>query len=393
MNIQDLSDDFLRKQILFALYDSKGSDGGIDFKSIAKRVYKAYAFKDMSKKQRSKVSAKIRKNLINLFVEGVITYNFIKVKNDFVAMYKLSPQMVDQVRLDYQLEIFNALESLTKEQRIIFIKYFSKNNFNKLDLDAMEKYADVFEVLYKANLIYPKKVGVPNGEAEQFKWKITGLGWYALNYLFKNTNDVFEARMGNLNDTYFERGVLFCLYECFTHDKQCDSRFLHDVLSNKYLFYCCKLDLLTDYVNKTLKTLIAKKQVEYDIVEDKKNNCMKVVYRLTPQGIKDVAPVYSETIKNKAERLSDRQQKLMLKIQEKQQNRSSVLNKSEVSAQDLIEINSLLKAGLIKQYRSFFNKENSQYEISKNWRTSFEGDDVLKYLAERSNNLSQQQMQ
>ncbi len=386
MDNQNFSDDFLRKSILFALYDSKIVSGGIDYQKLAERVHRAYIFKDLTSKQKSRLSAKIREELVALFTEKVIDFNFVRVNDNFViTKYSLRPDAVDNVRYEYQTAAFNAFDGLTDDQKTTFIRLFSDDKYlGQLDRDKTEKYADYFEAFYKANLIYPYKACIQNGNAVKYKWSLTGLGWNAMSHLFKNTSEVFKARAENLNETYFERYVMFGLYECAINNKLCDIRLLCGILNSKVLFYNCKSDTLLEYVNKTLKSLVAKKQADYDIVENTKDNSMKVVYKLTPEGMKTVAPVYEKTVQNKTERLNYAQIDLLSQIQEKEQNEFLPFFKEDMNAQEIEDIKYLLNLGLVRQCHNYWDRDAYRFVREKNWRLSFEGSYALNYL---DNNL------
>ena len=393
MVIRNPSDEKLRQYILFALVESSwGEKKGLFFNSLTAKIIKKYDFRDFTSQERKEVYQRIKLILNSLVAENIVEFGIQINKNDFKILYTLSPEWENKIKSDYTSLLVKDLNELTKEQKITLIKLFKQKKvvyLDELETLSIPNYVKTMQALYYAGLIEFHRHSKDKNQKtiRRNNWKITSKGKKALIRLNTKTGLVFEANIENLNETYFERCVLFSLYEYNMLGVSSDFRRICDNAHSKYLLYYAKDGLLEQLMRKTLGNLIHNGKVVYDFIQDSESGETKVIYRLTLQAQKKVSEVYNQTIENKARKLTNEQKELLEKISVKYKANAPLLI-NEMELQDHSIAKSLLKMGLISKRKIAANQQKQ----GNFYRNSVEGNNILKFLDEQNKNQIQQQI-
>ena len=395
MVIKNPSDDKLKKYILFTLVESSwGKKKGLFFKGLTAKIIKKYDFRDFTPQERKEVYQRIKLILNSLVAENIVEFGLQKTNNDFKILYTLSPEWENKFKFAYNTSLFNDLNELTKEQKLTLIKLFKQRKvvyLDELETLSIPNYEKTMQALYYAGLIefHRHSRNKDQKTIKRNNWRITNKGKKALLRLKQNTGLVFEANIENLNETYFERCVLFILYEYNTLGVMSDFRRICDNAHSKYLLYYAKGDLLEQSMKRVFRNLINNGQITYDLIPDDKSGEMQIVYKLTPQTKEKITKIYSQTIENKTKRLTNEQKELLEKISAKY-NTDDPLFINKIQLQERSLAKSLLKMGLVNKYKSHADVNQQKQETF--YRTTIEGNNVLKLLYEQNQNKIQQQM-
>ena len=391
MVIKNPSDEKLKQYILFTLVENSwGKKKGVFFNYLTAKIIKKYDFRDFTSQEQKIVYQRIKLILNSLVAENIVEFGLQKTNNDFKILYTLSPEWEYKLKSAYSATLVNDLNELTKEQKITLIKLFKQRKvvyLDELETLSIPNYEKTMRALYYAGLIEFHKHSKDKNQKtiNRNNWRITSKGKKALIRLNAKTGLVFEANTENLNETYFERCVLFSLYEYNTLGVRSDFRRICNNAHNKYLLYYAKGDLLEQSMKRVFRNLINIGQITYDLVPDDKNGEMQIVYKLTPQTKEKVAKIYSQTVKNKTKRLTNEQKELLEKISVKY-NTNTPLFINEMEQQNNSIAKTLLKMGLVSKRKTDANQQKQE----KFYRTTIEGNNVLKLLDEQ--NQIQQQM-
>ena len=364
MVIRNPSDEKLRQYILFALVESSwGEKKGLFFNSLTAKIIKKYDFRDFTSQERKEVYQRIKLILNSLVAENIVEFGIQINKNDFKILYTLSPEWEN------------------KQKKVVYL--------DELETLSIPNYVKTMQALYYAGLIEFHRHSKDKNQKtiRRNNWKITSKGKKALIRLNTKTGLVFEANIENLNETYFERCVLFSLFEYNMLGVSSDFRRICDNAHSKYLLYYAKDGLLEQLMRKTLGNLIHNGKVTYDFIQDSESGETKVIYRLTLQAQKKVSEVYNQTIENKARKLTNEQKELLEKISVKYKANAPLLI-NEMELQDHSIAKSLLKMGLISKRKIAANQQKQ----GNFYRNSVEGNNILKFLDEQNKNQIQQQI-
>ena len=259
MVIRNPSDEKLRQYILFALVESSwGEKKGLFFNSLTAKIIKKYDFRDFTSQERKEVYQRIKLILNSLVAENIVEFGIQINKNDFKILYTLSPEWENKLKSDYTSLLVKDLNELTKEQKITLIKLFKQKKvvyLDELETLSIPNYVKTMQALYYAGLIEFHRHSKDKNQKtiRRNNWKITSKGKKALIRLNTKTGLVFEANIENLNETYFERCVLFSLFEYNMLGVSSDFRRICDNAHSKYLLYYAKDGLLEQLMRKTLK--------------------------------------------------------------------------------------------------------------------------------------------